>query len=142
MFEQRNPGHRVPENVRLAGFVEREALLDFYRAADIALNPMFQGSGTNIKMLDYMAAGLPILTTSKGARGIEGKPDTHWIEAPIDMMNTRLREMLGLPDQFRAVGDAGRLLVESKYDWNAISANLADALRRLIRKGKDTTTLA
>ncbi len=136
MFEQGNPSHLVPKNVRLAGFVERETLLDFYRAADVALNPMFQGSGTNIKMLDYMAAGLPILTTSKGARGIEGKPGEHWLEVPIDLMNTRLREMLASPEQVRSLGGEGRRLVEAKYDWKAISANLAEALRRLIRKKK------
>ena len=35
------------------------------------INPMISGSGTNIKMFDFMAAGLPIITTDIGARGIE-----------------------------------------------------------------------
>lgn len=44
---------------------------DWLTAADLAINPMFGGSGTNIKMLEFMAAGLPIVTTPVGARGIE-----------------------------------------------------------------------
>ena len=38
--------------------------------ADAALNPMRWGSGTNLKMLDYALAGVPILSTRFGARGL------------------------------------------------------------------------
>ena len=37
---------------------------------DLAINPVTTGSGTNLKMLDYMAAGVPVLSTPHGARGL------------------------------------------------------------------------
>ncbi|MFC3813459.1 glycosyltransferase family 4 protein [Lysobacter sp. GCM10012299] len=60
----------LPANVTVTGLVDddvRDALL---MASDVAVNPMAAGSGTNIKMFDFLAAGLPVVTTSVGARGI------------------------------------------------------------------------
>jgi glycosyltransferase involved in cell wall biosynthesis len=41
----------------------------YFVAADFALNPVFSGAGTNVKMADFIAARVPILTTEFGARG-------------------------------------------------------------------------
>lgn len=62
---------RVPDNVHLFGTVGEDEKWELYKLADIAINPMFSGAGMNVKMLEYMAAGLPIITTPFGARGIE-----------------------------------------------------------------------
>jgi glycosyltransferase involved in cell wall biosynthesis len=40
-------------------------------AADVALNPVPYGSGSNVKIAEYLAAGLPVVTTPIGARGFE-----------------------------------------------------------------------
>jgi glycosyltransferase involved in cell wall biosynthesis len=42
----------------------------YFAAADFAVNPMFSGAGTNVKMADFIAARLPILTTRFGSRGL------------------------------------------------------------------------
>jgi glycosyltransferase involved in cell wall biosynthesis len=41
----------------------------YFAAADIAFNGVFRGSGTNVKMAEFIAAGLPILTAHAGMRG-------------------------------------------------------------------------
>lgn len=41
----------------------------YFAAADAALNPLIEGSGTNVKMGEFIAARLPILASSFGARG-------------------------------------------------------------------------
>ena len=43
----------------------------YFCASDFAVNPIFQGGGTSVKVAEYIAAGLPILTTSVGARGYD-----------------------------------------------------------------------
>lgn len=131
MYRTEYPAREIPANVRIYGFVERPMLLDLYAAADLALNPMSQGSGTNIKMLDYMAAGLPILTTAKGARGIGGRSGEHWIEAPLNAQAAELKVLLENPDRRRKLGDAARKLAETKYDWAHIAERLAERLRKL-----------
>jgi glycosyltransferase involved in cell wall biosynthesis len=40
-------------------------------AADLAVNPVDSGSGSNIKLAEYLAAGLPVVTTPIGLRGYE-----------------------------------------------------------------------
>jgi glycosyltransferase involved in cell wall biosynthesis len=61
--------HDPDEKIRALGYVED--LRPFYAAADIGLNPVTAGSGSNIKVIDYLAAGLPVVTTPVGMRGYE-----------------------------------------------------------------------
>ena len=46
-------------------------ILPYLQAADVALNPMLAGSGSNIKVAEACAAGLPLVTTAFGLRGFE-----------------------------------------------------------------------
>lgn len=62
---------QVPENVIFLGVLDEEEKQIVLAAADVALNPMTSGSGSNLKMLDYMAAGLAVISTPFGARGLE-----------------------------------------------------------------------
>lgn len=64
----------VPANVTLWGTVadaEKHVLLE---CADVGLNLVYSGSGTNLKVLDYLAHGLQVITTQVGARGFESIP--------------------------------------------------------------------
>lgn len=64
----------VHKNVHITGPIEEAEKVQWLTAADVAVNPMFSGSGTNIKMFDFMAFGLPIIATEIGARGITKNP--------------------------------------------------------------------
>jgi hypothetical protein len=55
--------------VQRLGYVKD--LKGVYAAADIAVNPVAYGSGSNVKVAEYLAAGLPIVTTPVGMRGYE-----------------------------------------------------------------------
>lgn len=46
-------------------------VVPWMQAADVALNPMLSGSGSNIKVAEYCGAGLPLVTTPFGLRGFE-----------------------------------------------------------------------
>jgi len=58
-------------NLRITGVLSEQEKIQLLHSADIALNPMQAGSGTNVKMFDFMAMRLPVVTTAIGARGIE-----------------------------------------------------------------------
>jgi glycosyltransferase involved in cell wall biosynthesis len=58
--------------VRLAGLTATgrvDAVEPYFAAADAALNPIGSGGGTNVKMAEFIAARLPIVSTRFGARG-------------------------------------------------------------------------
>jgi glycosyltransferase involved in cell wall biosynthesis len=46
-------------------------IMPFFWASDYGINPVATGSGTNVKMIEFLASNLPILTTPFGARGLE-----------------------------------------------------------------------
>lgn len=54
--------------VTITGFVDD--LLPYYLKSDISIAPMLIGGGVQCKILDAMAAGLPVITTSQGNEGI------------------------------------------------------------------------
>lgn len=56
------------EGVVKLGIVEH--ISDAFSRASISLNPMLQGTGINIKLLDAMAAGVVTVATRTGARGL------------------------------------------------------------------------
>jgi glycosyltransferase involved in cell wall biosynthesis len=56
-------------NVVMRGVVDD--LSQVHHECDIAINPVFVGGGIKIKTLDAMSFGLPCVTTTEGARGLE-----------------------------------------------------------------------
>jgi len=104
-----------------------------YASADILVAPMRIASGTNIKILEAMAAGLPVVTTSVGIEGIRAKkgkeviianqPDNFASEVIALASNKKRQQELSL---------AGKKLVEKLYDWPQIARKLERAYQELI----------
>lgn len=118
----------LPANVVVTGPVDR--IEDWYAAADVALNPMASGSGSNIKMFEYLAAGLPIVTTAFGVRGVEDTSGLAVVESTIDGTADTVAALLACP-QLPARRLAARLLAEANYDWNAIAFGVIDELEKV-----------
>lgn len=59
----------VGQNVVLWGVVDDEMKANILGRCDIGLNPMSSGSGSNVKVADYLKNGLYVLSTTFGARG-------------------------------------------------------------------------
>ena len=123
----------LPNNVGLAFQVTEEEKLELFRSSNIALNPMQSGSGTNIKMLDYMAAGLPVIATPIGARGLDLN-GTNSMICEIPDFPEKIREVLENRILYKSLSDNGRKLVEDKYDWRKIAWNMADVFEKIASK--------
>jgi glycosyltransferase involved in cell wall biosynthesis/GT2 family glycosyltransferase len=109
-------------NVVITGPLDEKEKHLWLCAADIAVNPMFSGSGTNIKMFDFMATHLPTVTTAIGARGIEtGGQNTMVIVEPSQEAFTAAINMLRNESLRTRIGDEARLCVEEGYAWERIS---------------------
>lgn len=112
----------LPPNVDATGPVSAPFLDSVLRIADLAVNPMDAGSGTNLKMLQYAAAGLPIVSTEFGARGLGFDAGEHYIAvnagglaAAIEMARSAsLDETAGRVKRAHA-----RVL--EHFDWSAIA---------------------
>jgi glycosyltransferase involved in cell wall biosynthesis len=122
--------HDVATNVRLLGEVSRDRLEDLLAAADVALNPMVTGGGSNLKVLEYFAAGVPVVTTLTGARGV---PDPETVAHVVDAgdMARGIQESLDTSNRDRV--DAARRLVERDFDWSRLGEQFAGKVDRVLR---------
>jgi glycosyltransferase involved in cell wall biosynthesis len=110
---------RRPGNVHLLGEVSDAHLELLLAGADVALNPMTTGGGSNLKLLTYMAAGLPVVTTAVGARGLDvGASGV--VVAKTDQLGSAIERALEQGGTERAA--SGRSYVHKHCDWSAISA--------------------
>jgi glycosyltransferase involved in cell wall biosynthesis len=121
--------HRpMPENVWLVGTVSEEARNVWLEIAGVALNPMLYGGGTNLKLLDYFAAGTPVVSTEIGIRGTGAEAGRHALVATIDELEEPIRAALaGGPEIERMTAEA-RALVEDRFDWWRLGDRLYEAI--------------
>lgn len=130
---QASQGASSPENVIWLGTVEAVQRLSLYHAADIALNPMFSGSGTNLKMLDYFAAGLPVVSTPAGARGLElGAEDC--VVSAAEQFVSQIQALLGDPAARIRLGTHARNLAVNRYAWSTIARAAGRAVQNLLKE--------
>lgn len=131
---------KVPDNVKLVGRVEDDELFDWLKSADIGLNPMFTGSGINMKVLDYFSYGLPVVTTWVGARGIEGVDSRDFIACDKDDFVNKVKLLLENKELCVKMGENARRLAENIYDWKNISLEYSAIIRSAIN-GKEETMI-
>jgi FkbM family methyltransferase len=124
-------GDGVPPNVKLLGFVAESEMRRQLRACSAALNPLFSGAGTNLKMLQYMEAGAPILTSEVGARGLDLAPDVEALVREPAAFAGELRGLASEPRRWQGLGAAARRKAHGRYTWGEIAARYASALEEL-----------
>lgn len=121
-------GESVPSNVRCHGLVSEEVKEQLLANASVALNPMSAGCGSNVKVLDYLAHELPVLSTSFGMRGIDAKAGVEYIEGELENFADALESALTDRDILARIARSGRLLVEGRYTWDAIAKAALSAI--------------
>ena len=97
----------------------------FYREALAAVVPLNVGGGSRLKILEAMAAGVPVVSTRLGAEGLNVSDGENILLA--DTPTQLASQTIGLIDDenLRAtIVAGGRALVEAKYDWKILGAKL------------------
>jgi glycosyltransferase involved in cell wall biosynthesis len=123
----------LPANVLMLGQLPEAEKWLAYVVSDLALNPVAAGSGSNVKMFEYAAAGLPILSTDFGARGTGFRPGEHYYLAGLEDFAGRLGELArGDRATLVQVGAAAKQYVRETSDWRVIGeryrAQVADLI--------------
>lgn len=113
----------IPDNVTITGYVE-DGFEAHFDASDIALNTMLSGGGTNIKLVDYFARSLAVISTPFGARGLEATPGEELLVAELENFSEAISTLAEDPDRRSETGEAGRRLAAEKYTWEASSRKL------------------
>ena len=126
-----------PGNVRFMGIVDFSTLMKVYEASDVAVNPVTRGSGSNVKMFWYMAAGVPVVTTEVGARGIRGEHMKHFIVAELEDFPRYIRLLLEDRELYLRIRREARKLVEEEYDCRVIARRAGEVMLKLLERRRD-----
>lgn len=126
----------VPEVLRkhpqvlLTGFVP--ALQPVLAEAQVGVVPLRSGGGTRLKILEAWAAGLPVVSTTLGAAGLEGsRGGEHLLLADTPTSFAELTvALVRNPAQRQELAGNARALAEARYDWDAIVLHLEECLRQ------------
>lgn len=126
-----------PSNVKRHGVVDDAAKKRILESADLALNPMTAGSGSNVKVLEYFAYGLPVFSTVFGMRGIHAEAGKDYCDVPLENFAQILRQSVKDKQRLEAIGQNGQVLALKHYTWDVIAAPVAERIEVLFRKKAD-----
>jgi glycosyltransferase involved in cell wall biosynthesis len=120
--------------VELTGFVPD--LRPYLAAAAAVVVPLRLGGGTRLKIVEAMAMGKAIVSTTLGAEGIEAVPGRHLLIAdePAAFADAVSR-LLADPRSAERIGQSARQLVVDQYSWSAA----AEALEKFYLKTIENT---
>jgi polysaccharide biosynthesis protein PslH len=123
-------------SVEVAGYVD-DVRTEIARAA-VIVAPLRIGGGTRLKVLEAMALGKAIVSTTLGAEGIDltDGQDIVLADAP-ELFADRVASLLADGPTRRRLGDAARRLAVERYSWRAAAAQLAGFYESLIRGARD-----
>jgi glycogen synthase len=122
-LERRLAALGLTDRVRVMGRTPAEDLHAWYEAADVFVHPTLY-EGSSLVTLEAMAHRRAVIATTAG-----GLPDkvipgrTGWLVSPGDpaALADALREAMSRRTALTAMGDAGRVLVEREFSWDAVA---------------------
>jgi glycosyltransferase involved in cell wall biosynthesis len=108
----------------------------YYRSALVSVVPLRVGGGTRLKVLEAMAAGAPVVSTTLGAEGLAITPgkDILIADSPGAMADAITGLQTGSP-LWQQLADNGKQLVRAKYDWAVVGETLWRLHCQLCAKG-------
>ena len=118
-------------NVSVTGSVAD--VLPYYQQARLSVVPLRGGGGTRLKILEAMALGRPVVSTSIGCEGLAVRDGIHLeiADEPVAFAQRVVRLLLDRRLREQLAGNARRL-VEERYEWSVIAEKLLAVYRRLL----------
>jgi len=95
--------------------------------------PLRSGSGTRLKILDAMAMGKVVISTTLGAEGIDCTHNENIMIANTEkeFVDT-ITSLQSQPERIRRIGLSARKFVENSYDWKLIGDRLHVEIEKMI----------
>jgi len=142
-------GHLPPPEIQqlgeLPGVTVTGSVADvrpYMRRSWLLTVPLRLGGGTRLKIVEAMAAGLPVVSTSVGAQGLEGisgeliaiaDTPAHFVEQTLTLLQDTTRR--------HELSELGRQAVEAQYSWHSLGQLFADFCDQIVdeqREGRAT----
>ena len=127
------------ERVELLGFVRDVRSL--YIDANLVIVPTTVSAGTNVKVLEAMAMGRAVISTTSGCAGLGLEHGASvWIADGADAFAEGIAQFITYPESRARLASAARDLAVRRYDWKALGQKQRSLYAELLagsRKGGD-----
>jgi sugar transferase (PEP-CTERM/EpsH1 system associated) len=123
----------IPGQIEVTGYVED--VRPNLRAAAVSVVPLKVAGGTRLKILEGLAMGKAIVSTTMGAEGLAVTPGKNILIA--DSEEAFARHVIHLLKDValrNRLGRAGRRLAEEHYGWSMIGRRLEELYERILSK--------
>jgi glycosyltransferase involved in cell wall biosynthesis len=110
-------------------------LRPWLEAADLALCPIEHGGGTKIKLLEALAAGLPVVAFPSAIDGLDVRDGEELLvcEPSEEALAAAVGRLGDDPALAARLGESGRAFMTASHDWELLGDTLDAALSRLIQ---------
>lgn len=133
-------GRNIPENLKMLG--DESVIFDenapsetekIFQQATVLLAPIKVGGGTQYKILEAMASGVPVITTPLGAEGIDCNQRKDLLVADdAETLAQKTVTILQDQEQYEILARNGRDCIEKKYSWNLIAEKLEKVYQSVV----------
>lgn len=121
----------IPQ-VSLTGFVDD--IRPFIKRASVSITPLRIGGGTHLKVIEAMAAGIPVVTTPVGAEGLPLKHGEHaWIAPDAEGLAEGVLQLLDDKRLRKMITSEARCLVEKEFDWSIIAKKQMEFYKQILK---------
>jgi len=108
------------------------------RNASIGVCPLRVGAGVQNKILEYMALGIPTVTSGIGAEGLAAQPGHHLLVAnEPEQWSEQICRLFSNPAIGHELAHRGREYVEKNHSWSALVEPLKEGVLELLQKQKE-----
>jgi glycosyltransferase involved in cell wall biosynthesis len=134
--------HGLGRQVHWLGYVPHDELKHVLAAADVGLlpgrhTPQYSRPNIATKLFEYMLCGLPILTVDNPHWQAYVEEAEAGLVVPADDAAVHARAIRWLrdhPDEARAMGERGRVMVLDRYTWEQEQARLLELYRAILER--------
>lgn len=119
------------KDIVVTGFVKNP--YEILSRSKLIVAPMISGAGTQYKILEAMALGKCVITTTFGAAGIEGENGIHFIvrDSPDEFADEVLRLWYAKSERDE-IGRNAKDLILQKYKWQKTTEKMIETINNLI----------
>ena len=123
------------EGVHVTGRVKE--VIPYYRISSIAVVPIRAGGGTRLKILEAMALGRPVVSTSVGCEGLNVQSGRHLLVAntPHEFAENIVR-LLGDRVLSKKITEEARRLVVEQYDWDVVASQMLNVYSEVVQSSQ------
>jgi sugar transferase (PEP-CTERM/EpsH1 system associated) len=120
-------------SIKIWGFVSD--IREYMAKAAVHVVPLRIGGGTRLKILDALAMGKAIVSTSIGAEGLDLVDGKDILLADTDeIFAQKVIALLNNKELRMSLSNNGRANVEKKYAWNVIGPLLLDVYSNIVKR--------